>query len=285
MKYCPNCGRQLQDNEVCTCQTQNAQQQNTQAQPQFNQVNAQNAQPQFNQANVQNAQPQFNQANVQNAQPQFNQANVQYAQPQFNKPQSPLQASLVDLCKNIFVRPYDAILNFLKMGSVGGAYIVLIATAILGFFNVLFDEIQSSMRYAYSEFNWTDVFKSSAIDLLDCLAVASIGALVIVCLTNAFDKKYNNRIDFKQAITIYAISEIAYEVIRIVANLFEFFDVKFFDYISDVISRFGAGYEIMLVGLCITVFVKDKNKLPFTLGLAYAASKVASILINLLFNM
>lgn len=77
MKYCTNCGRQLADDEVCTCRQQaqtqapnqtqdNAQADNAAQQAQFNGQPQGNAQAQFN------GQPQGNEQAQFNGQPQGN---------------------------------------------------------------------------------------------------------------------------------------------------------------------------------------------------------------------
>ena len=97
MKYCTNCGRQLADDEVCTCRQQ-AQPQ-TPNQTQDNNAQADNAaqQAQFNGQPQGSAQGQFNGQPQGSAQGQFNGQPQGSAQGQFNgQPQGSAQSQAFD---------------------------------------------------------------------------------------------------------------------------------------------------------------------------------------------
>ena len=267
MKFCPYCGRQLQDNEACNCQ-------------QSQQVSNQTRQPQNQQLNQQfSGQPQNQQFNQQ-SQAQFNQAQYQA------KPTGPSVGNiLLGFCTQIFTKPYDAIVNYVRSGSVGAAYIMVIIAGILSFLNNICDEAQKASYSIYLKFSWADVAKESAIDLLQLLAVASLAALVFSALTNYFEKQFNSRVTFTQAIMIFSLTDVIYKIFSLISNLLDFTNVDFFEYIGDVIARYGYGFQIIITALVVSLFVKDKNKVPFTFAISLAAGKIAAILINVIFTL
>ena len=116
MKYCTNCGRQLADDEVCTCR----QQAQTQApnQTQDNNAQADNAaqQAQFNGQPQGNAQAQFNGQPQGNAQSQaFDNFTQQVSAAGQQLQNDKNVASIITLYKGLIKKPAQAAADFVRM--------------------------------------------------------------------------------------------------------------------------------------------------------------------------
>ena len=203
---------------------------------------------------------------------------------------NPAVAAVLSFFGQIFTKPYDAAVNFVRSNSVAAAYIMLTISVVLTFINNILGELEtvistSDAIYYKHEFQWNVVGKNSGIDLLQIYAFASLAAVVFFLAVNYFDKKNNNRITFTQGILLFAVAGIISDLIGVCANLIDLVNVDFFSYVATVINKFAYGFELIVVAYIASFFIKDKNKLPLVFALSVAAGKIVSILINVLFTL
>ena len=99
MSFCPKCGRQLSDGEVCNCQAQNTQQ----------------VQPDAQTQSIQQVQP--------DAQTQSTQ--------QAPKQTSPMVKELTDLLSGIFKKPADAVKKYVSNASMEAPAILILVLAFI----------------------------------------------------------------------------------------------------------------------------------------------------------
>ena len=202
---------------------------------------------------------------------------------------NPAVAAVLAFFTQVFTKPFDAVVNYLRSNSVAAAYIMLTVSVVLCFINNILSELESVIAYStpfYNrEFQWATVGRNSGIDLLQIYAHASLAALVFVLLTNYFDKKNNNRISFTQGILLFSIAGIISDLIGVCANLIDLINVEFFTKLASLVNKFSYGFEIIVVVTLATLLVKDKNKLPLVYALAVTAGAFASMIINILFTL
>ena len=260
MKYCPKCGRQLADGEVCTCQSQN--------QPQQPQMNAQ-PMGQFN------GQPQMNaqQMGQFNGQPQMN------AQP---KPASPVFTEMGALVKGMFKTPVASITHYVNNASAATSCIVIAIIALLsGFEELLYIAGYNIKHPLYSTYEGVEIFTNFLQNVVTAIGTAALFALVIMLLVNAFEK--DHKITYVQALAVASLVNIIYWPVATVSAIIDMIPVAFFGYVADWMNAFGRGTSYAMVFLGIKAVERDDNHMPIVYGVAVCAVAVLSTIINLIF--
>ena len=319
MKFCQYCGKQLADNEECTCQ-QNASQGQQQSgtaysQPVNGQYNAsqsqdatqqnvagqQNTQGQYgNTAGEYNAQGQYgNTAGQYNAQGQYGNATGQYSAQgqQYNTAQNQYTGQnqqskeneaindITKLVKGILDTPVAAVSEFVKKSNIT-ACVILIAIysaieLVLALISIADTSIKTAVySWGHSHISIGTVF-STIFSFVGCEIIqVLIMAVVIMVVLNAMQK--NKNVSFVQALSVACLYNIVYLPIVLIANLVGLIPFNLFGHIDSWIVSFAAtiGYVYTFFG--IREIEEDDNKMPIVFGLATVASAVCSTVVGLI---
>lgn len=319
MKFCQYCGKQLADNEECTCQ-QNASQGQQQSgtaysQPVNGQYNAsqsqdatqqnvagqQNTQGQYgNTAGEYNAQGQYgNTAGQYNAQGQYGNATGQYSAQgqQYNTAQNQYTGQnqqskeneaindITKLVKGILDTPVAAVSEFVKKSNIT-ACVILIAIysaieLVLALISIADTSIKTAVySWGHSHISIGTVF-STIFSFVGCEIIqVLIMAVVIMVILNAMQK--NKKVSFVQALSVACLYNIVYLPIVLIANLVGLIPFNLFGHIDSWIVSFAAAIGYVYTFFGIREIEEDDNKMPIVFGLATVASAVCSTVVGLI---
>ena len=319
MKFCQYCGKQLADNEECTCQ-QNASQGQQQSgtaysQPVNGQYNAsqsqdatqqnvagqQNTQGQYgNTAGQYNAQGQFgNTAGQYNAQGQYGNATGQYSAQgqQYNTAQNQYTGQnqqskeneaindITKLVKGILDTPVAAVSEFVKKSKIT-ACVILIAIysaieLVLALISIADTSIKTAVySWGHSHISIGTVF-STIFSFIGCEIIqVLIMAVVIMVVLNAMQK--NKNVSFVQTLSVACLYNIVYLPIVLIANVVGLIPFNLFGHIDSWIVSFAAAIGYVYTFFGIREIEEDDNKMPIVFGLATVASAVCSTVVGLI---
>ena len=319
MKFCQYCGKQLADNEECTCQ-QNASQGQQQSgtaysQPVNGQYNAsqsqdatqqnvagqQNTQGQYgNTAGQYNAQGQYgNTAGQYNAQGQYGNATGQYSAQgqQYNTAQNQYTGQnqqskeneaindITKLVKGILDTPVAAVSEFVKKSNII-ACVILIAIysaieLVLALISIADTSIKTAVySWGHSHISIGTVF-STIFSFIGCEIIqVLIMAVVIMVVLNAMQK--NKNVSFVQTLSVACLYNIVYLPIVLIANVVGLIPFNLFGHIDSWIVSFAAAIGYVYTFFGIREIEEDDNKMPIVFGLATVASAVCSTVVGLI---
>ena len=319
MKCCQCCGKQLADNEECTCQ-QNASQGQQQSgtaysQPVNGQYNAsqsqdatqqnvagqQNTQGQYgNTAGQYNAQGQYgNTAGQYNAQGQYGNATGQYSAQgqQYNTAQNQYTGQnqqskeneaindITKLVKGILDTPVAAVSEFVKKSNIT-ACVILIAIysaieLVLALISIADTSIKTAVySWGHSHISIGTVF-STIFSFIGCEIIqVLIMAVVIMVVLNAMQK--NKNVSFVQTLSVACLYNIVYLPIVLIANVVGPIPFNLFGHIDSWIVSFAAAIGYVYTFFGIREIEEDDNKMPIVFGLATVASAVCSTVVGLI---
>ena len=319
MKFCQYCGKQLADNEECTCQ-QNASQGQQQSgtaysQPVNGQYNAsqsqdatqqnvagqQNTQGQYgNTAGQYNAQGQYgNTAGQYNAQGQNGNATGQYSAQgqQYNTAQNQYTGQnqqskeneaindITKLVKGILDTPVAAVSEFVKKSNIT-ACVILIAIysaieLVLALISIADTSIKTAVySWGHSHISIGTVF-STIFSFIGCEIIqVLIMAVVIMVVLNAMQK--NKNVSFVQTLSVACLYNIVYLPIVLIANAVGLIPFNLFGHIDSWIVSFAAAIGYVYTFFGIREIEEDDNKMPIVFGLATVASAVCSTVVGLI---
>ena len=306
MKFCQYCGKQLADNEECTCQ-QNASQGQQQSGTAYSQsvngqYNASQSQDatQQNVAGQQNTQGQYgNTAGQYNAQGQYGNATGQYSAQgqQYNTAQNQYTGQnqqskeneaindITKLVKGILDTPVAAVSEFVKKSNIT-ACVILIAIysaieLVLALISIADTSIKTAVySWGHSHISIGTVF-STIFSFVGCEIIqVLIMAVVIMVILNAMQK--NKKVSFVQALSVACLYNIVYLPIVLIANLVGLIPFNLFGHIDSWIVSFAAAIGYVYTFFGIREIEEDDNKMPIVFGLATVASAVCSTVVGLI---
>ena len=306
MKFCQYCGKQLADNEECTCQ-QNASQGQQQSgtaysQPVNGQYNASQSQDatQQNVAGQQNTQGQYgNTAGQYNAQGQYGNATGQYSAQgqQYNTAQNQYTGQnqqskeneaindITKLVKGILDTPVAAVSEFVKKSNII-ACVILIAIysaieLVLALISIADTSIKTAVySWGHSHISIGTVF-STIFSFIGCEIIqVLIMAVVIMVVLNAMQK--NKNVSFVQTLSVACLYNIVYLPIVLIANVVGLIPFNLFGHIDSWIVSFAAAIGYVYTFFGIREIEEDDNKMPIVFGLATVASAVCSTVVGLI---
>ena len=305
MKYCTNCGRQLADDEVCTCRQQaqphapnqtqdnNAQADNAAQQAQFNGQPQGSAQGQFNGQPQGSAQGQFNgQPQGQfNGQPQGSaqsQAFDNFTQ-QVSAAGQQLQndknvASIITFYKGLVKKPAQAAADFVKNANMASGFIFIglfaIVEVVLSVVYLLSSVIGSIGGFGFS-FYPASFFEGIFSGIVGEAVRVLILAAVILVVLNAVQK--DKKVTFAQTLSAACLYDAVYLPIILVAAIIDIIPFQFFGNVSSWLHTFAGvvGYVSIFFG--VRAIEEDDNKLPLVCGLAFLATAIGSTIVNAIF--
>ena len=269
MKYCTNCGRQLADDEVCTCRQQ-AQPQ-TPNQTQDNNAQADNAaqQAQFNGQPQGSAQGQFNgqpqgQFNGQSQGSAQSQAFDNFTQ-QVSAAGQQLQndknvASIITFYKGLVKKPAQAAADFVKNANMASGFIFIglfaIVEVVLSVVYLLSSVIGSIGGFGFS-FYPASFFEGIFSGIVGEAVRVLILAAVILVVLNAVQK--DKKVTFAQTLSAACLYDAVYLPIILVAAIIDIIPFQFFGNVSSWLHTFAGvvGYvSIFFAGSC-EIFLQD----------------------------
>lgn len=270
MKYCTNCGRQLADDEVCTCRQQ--------AQPQ-----APN-QTQDNNAQADNAaqQGQFNGQPQGSAQAQFNGQQVSAAGQQLQNDKN--VASIITFYKGLVKKPAQAAADFVKNANMASGFIFIglfaIVEVVLSVVYLLSSVIGSIGGFGFS-FYPASFFEGIFSGIVGEAVRVLILAAVILVVLNAVQK--DKKVTFAQTLSAACLYDAVYLPIILVAAIIDIIPFQFFGNVSSWLHTFAGvvGYVSIFFG--VRAIEEDDNKLPLVCGLAFLATAIGSTIVNAIF--
>lgn len=293
MKYCTNCGRQLADDEVCTCRQQAQPQAPNQTQD--NNAQADNAahQAQFNGQPQGSAQGQFNgQPQGQfNGQPQGSaqsQAFDNFTQ-QVSAAGQQLQndknvASIITFYKGLVKKPAQAAVDFVKNANMASGFIFIglfaIVEVVLSVVYLLSSVIGSIGGFGFS-FYPASFFEGIFSGIVGEAVRVLILAAVILVVLNAVQK--DKKVTFAQTLSAACLYDAVYLPIILVAAIIDIIPFQFFGNVSGWLHTFAGvvGYVSIFFG--VRAIEEDDNKLPLVCGLAFLATAIGSTIVNAIF--
>lgn len=293
MKYCTNCGRQLADDEVCTCRQQ-AQPQ-TPNQTQDNNAQADNAaqQGQFNGQPQGSAQEQFNgqpqgQFNGQSQGSAQSQAFDNFTQ-QVSAAGQQLQndknvASIITFYKGLVKKPAQAAADFVKNANMASGFIFIglfaIVEVVLSVVYLLSSVIGSIGGFGFS-FYPASFFEGIFSGIVGEAVRVLILAAVILVVLNAVQK--DKKVTFAQTLSAACLYDAVYLPIILVAAIIDIIPFQFFGNVSGWLHTFAGvvGYVSIFFG--VRAIEEDDNKLPLVCGLAFLATAIGSTIVNAIF--
>ncbi|MDO5403053.1 MAG: hypothetical protein Q4F11_06395 [Eubacteriales bacterium] len=267
MKYCSKCGRQLNDGEVCNCQSG--------VQPQ-----GQPMQGQFNGQPVMGGNVQFN--NQPQGQPQGQFTGQPQGRPQYSQQSSPVFENIASLLKGLFKNPVSSVSYYVNNASAASSCIVIAVLAFLSGLRQLIYIAGYNIKYpASSAYEGVKIFTSFLNDMFIVIASAAVFALIIMLLVNAFEK--DHKITYTQALAVASLMDIVYFPLAIVGTIIKMIPVAFFGYVASWIGAFGNGASYALVFIGIKSVERDDNHMPIVFGVALCAVAVMTTIVNLIF--
>lgn len=293
MKYCTNCGRQLADDEVCTCRQQaqpqapnqtqdnNAQADNVAQQGQFNGQPQGSAQGQFN------GQPQgqFNGQPQGSAQSQaFDNFTQQVSAAGQQLQNDKNVASIITFYKGLVKKPAQAAADFVKNANMASGFIFIglfaIVEVVLSVVYLLSSVIGSIGGFGFS-FYPASFFEGIFSGIVGEAVRVLILAAVILVVLNAVQK--DKKVTFAQTLSAACLYDAVYLPIILVAAIIDIIPFQFFGNVSGWLHTFAGvvGYVSIFFG--VRAIEEDDNKLPLVCGLAFLATAIGSTIVNAIF--
>jgi uncharacterized protein YaaR (DUF327 family) len=284
MKYCTNCGRQLADDEVCTCRQQ-AQPQ-TPNQTQDNNAQADNAaqQAQFNGQPQGSAQGQFNGQSQGSAQSQaFDNFTQQVSAAGQQLQNDKNVASIITFYKGLVKKPAQAAADFVKNANMASGFIFIglfaIVEVVLSVVYLL-SSVIGSIGFGFS-FYPASFFEGIFSGIVGEAVRVLILAAVILVVLNAVQK--DKKVTFAQTLSAACLYDAVYLPIILVAAIIDIIPFQFFGNVSSWLHTFAGvvGYVSIFFG--VRAIEEDDNKLPLVCGLAFLATAIGSTIVNAIF--
>lgn len=285
MKYCTNCGRQLADDEVCTCRQQAQPQAPNQTQD--NNAQADNAaqQGQFNGQPQGSAQGQFNGQPQGNAQSQaFDNFTQQVSAAGQQLQNDKNVASIITFYKGLVKKPAQAAVDFVKNANMASGFIFIglfaIVEVVLSVVYLLSSVIGSIGGFGFS-FYPASFFEGIFSGIVGEAVRVLILAAVILVVLNAVQK--DKKVTFAQTLSAACLYDAVYLPIILVAAIIDIIPFQFFGNVSGWLHTFAGvvGYVSIFFG--VRAIEEDDNKLPLVCGLAFLATAIGSTIVNAIF--
>lgn len=248
MKYCTKCGRQLQDGEVCNCQTENTQPQDEAAQ---------------------NEAPQAGTASEQTGTAQ--QAAAQTAAPRTSKPiitkerAAEISKGMLAYAKDFLAHPVaasEAVVGEHSLATVAGLVVVNAALELI--YTIVKMIIGSAKWGSYGIGSW---LKSIFCVLIWWIAIpAAFAGLIWVCAK--FIEK--QKVSFMKALSVFAIPAIPLLAFTFISILGLVLTHSFFGVIFRFIYAAIGGMMLYLTGVGIVKVIPRTEKFVYSIGVICA---------------
>lgn len=271
MSFCPKCGRQLADGEVCTCQTAG------QPQPGM----------------FQQGQPQ---QGVFQGQPGMMPNNYTAAPKQPAQTPSFVQ-DIVDLAKGMFKTPADAVKKYVTDSSILAPLIIVAVVAVINMLGRLISMIGANIEAEQAIKNLNPWDPSTWVtpepayttlqmvlgvfgSILYTFAAAALFAAVVFALFNFVFQK-DTKVTYAQALAAASIMVLLSAPFNFVGNIVCLTPVRVLDMAGGWISSFGTALGHVFAFLGIKALAKNDNYIPWV----YAVALIATVILSSIFSL
>lgn len=249
MSFCPKCGRQLSDGEVCNCQAQNTQQVQPDAQTQSTQQAPKQTLPMVKEL-------------------------TDLLSGIFKKPadavkkyvsNASMEAPAILILVLAFISALGELLRMLYVNFTTKSSLKSLADLA---------NLISGKTKAYSAGFFTH--------FVEVIAIAALTAAIIMLIINAFEK--DKKVTYKQTLAIASLSILVTIPFTFAGTIIAMIPASFFGYLKSWMISFANGAGLVLTFIGIKEIEKDDNNMPLVYGLAALASAVLSTILGLLFK-
>ena len=249
MSFCPKCGRQLSDGEVCNCQAQNTQQVQPDAQTQSTQQAPKQTLPMVKEL-------------------------TDLLSGIFKKPadavkkyvsNASMEAPAILILVLAFISALGELLRMLYVNFTTKSSLKSLADLA---------NLISGKTKAYSAGLFTR--------FVEVIAIAALTAAIIMLIINAFEK--DKKVTYKQTLAIASLSILVTIPFTFAGTIIAMIPASFFGYLKSWMISFANGAGLVLTFIGIKEIEKDDNNMPLVYGLAALASAVLSTILGLLFK-
>lgn len=246
MAFCPKCGKQLEDGQVCTCQVQPVQPQPVQVQP---------------------VQPKAAAST-----PKFFKVMLNFFKGVFTKPADSVREYVAEapiLTPVILVGALSlisAIIEVIRM-VIANAKALSSLGSLASFY---------SYKPTYSVLNIVGGFFG---EIIYMFAATALSAVLIMALVNALDKKAE-KVTYTKAFAIASLVFIASVPFNFVGSLFGFIPLTFFSYVKSWFVSVGTAISVVFVLTGIKSVTEDDNNMPLVYATIALATTVLSTLLG-----
>lgn len=271
MAFCTKCGRPLQDDEVCSCQTQ--------AQAPVTPIQSTET------ASQESVSPE-----------QASSASTQASATPYQASISPVQVSVIPqpaqpnafaeflkllwtIVLGVLRAPVTSINTYVEKADVKVACALIGLYAIVEALITWFGYLQVNSRYYVIAAGF--IFKQGCYASLSIIAAAAVVALIIMITVNAICK---TKVTYVQGIAIASLTAILLIPAAILSYVFGLIDVVFFAKLANWVKEFASAVGAIYIFFGVRVLCKDENKLPLISGLCAVGSTIAIYLINMMFS-
>ena len=249
MSFCPKCGRQLSDGEVCNCQAQNTQQVQPDAQTQSTQQAPKQTLPMVKEL-------------------------TDLLSGIFKKPadavkkyvsNASMEAPAILILVLAFISALGELLRMLYINFTTKSSLKSLADLA---------NLISGKTKAYSAGQIAAGFFTHFVEVI---AIAALTAAIIMLIINAFEK--DKKVTYKQTLSILVTIPFTFA-----GTIIAMIPASFFGYLKSWMISFANGAGLVLTFIGIKEIEKDDNNMPLVYGLAALASAVLSTILGLLFK-
>ena len=246
MSFCPKCGRQLSDGEVCNCQAQNTQQVQPDAQTQSTQQAPKQTLPMVKEL-------------------------TDLLSGIFKKPadavkkyvsNASMEAPAILILVLAFISALGELLRMLYINFTTKSSLKSLADLA----NLISGKIAAGF---FTHF-------------VEVIAIAALTAAIIMLIINAFEK--DKKVTYKQTLAIASLSILVTIPFTFAGTIIAMIPASFFGYLKSWMISFANGAGLVLTFIGIKEIEKDDNNMPLVYGLAALASAVLSTILGLLFK-
>ncbi len=254
MSFCPKCGRQLSDGEVCNCQAQNTQQVQSDAQTQSTQQAPKQTLPMVKEL-------------------------TDLLSGIFKKPadavkkyvsNASMEAPAILILVLAFISALGKLLRMLYVNFTTKSSLKSLADLA---------NLISGKTKAYSAGQIAAGFFTRFVEVI---AIAALTAAIIMLIINAFEK--DKKVTYKQTLAIASLSILVTIPFTFAGTIIAMIPASFFGYLKSWMISFANGAGLVLTFIGIKEIEKDDNNMPMVYGLAALASAVLSTILGLLFK-
>ena len=243
MTNCPNCGRPLEDGEICNCQN-------------------------MAQSTVETA-----------VMPVAASSNNGSEQQQSNtgKQGQEIVNHIKDLALGVLKSPVETTQAFMKSDSLSLSLILIgvggLTDAILGILSIL-----TGGYFKYYKFS--DYLSSVLTDILGEIAAAALFALMIWFVSSVL---FKTNFDYRKALAVFSLRELAGVPAAIISWVFRVFNISFFMEIGSWFTGAAAAFSAILMFIAIRSVMEKEKEAIYTSALAAIGTSLGYYFINLMF--
>ena len=185
--------------------------------------------------------------------------------------------------KNIFIKPVEAIKDFVADDNfISGIIMIVVAAITAGIYKLAtlkraYDMVNSGWLKAKPEY-LKEFFTTFGVHILEYALIVALGYLIV-------SKIFTGKTTFKQMISTVGISLSLVIIANLINSILVFIDAEAISYIIKYLSRFAMIYSYLIIYFAIKEIGKiDENKLFLSVASMTVCATVTIDILNKLFN-